>query len=397
MSRTSRQQSGLRTRPQLPELSARLCRAHGAVGHAVEMTTAAEARRDALAEQLLGSAIGALETLHVYLGRKLGLYDVLAQSAPVTADQLAERSGIHPRYAREWLEQQAVSGVLDVVDDTGEAQSRTFVMPPGVAEVVCQPDSPALVSPLAPMVVGIAEAMPAVLQAFRAGGGVAYADYGADIREGIADINRPGFVNSLASEWIPALTDIHERLQQPGSRVADLGCGTGVSTLAIASGYPRAEVHGLDMDAASIEVARQAADDAGQSQQVTFSCRDAADAELAGRYDLVTLFETLHDMAHPVAALSAARQMLAPGGAVLVGDEKVADVFTAPGDEMERFNYGWSALHCLAAAMTETDSAATGTVIRESTVRAYASQAGFSTCTVLPIEHDFWRFYRIDP
>jgi hypothetical protein len=95
------------------------------------MTIAAEARRDALAEQLFGSAI-ALETMHVYLGRTLGLYDVLAQSGPVTADQLAERSGIHPRYAREWLEQQAVSGVL--VDDTGEARSRTFVMPPGVAE-----------------------------------------------------------------------------------------------------------------------------------------------------------------------------------------------------------------------------------------------------------------------
>jgi len=107
------------------------------------MTTAAEARRDALAEQIFGSAIGALETLHVYLGRKLGLYDVLALSDPVTADQLAERAGIHHRYAREWLEQQAVSGVLDVVDDTGEATSRTFVMPPGVAEVVCRPDSAA--------------------------------------------------------------------------------------------------------------------------------------------------------------------------------------------------------------------------------------------------------------
>ncbi len=361
------------------------------------MTTAAEVRRDALAEQLFGSAIGALETLHVYLGRKLGLYDVLAQSGPVTADQLAERSGIHARYAREWLEQQAVSGVLDVVDDTSEARSRTFVMPPGVAEAVCRPDSATLVSPLASMVVGIAEAMPAVLQAFRAGGGVAYEDYGVDIREGIADINRPGFVNSLASEWIPALPDIHARLQQPGSRVADLGCGIGVSTLAIARGYPTAEVHGLDLDASSVEAARQAADDAGISARVSFSCRDAADPELAGRYDLVTLFETLHDMAHPVAALSAARRMLAPGGAVLVGDEKVAAAFTAPGDQMERFNYGWSALHCLAAAMTETDSAATGTVIRESTVRDYANGAGFSTCTVLPIEHDFWRFYRLDP
>jgi hypothetical protein len=89
--------------------------------------------------------------------------------------------------------------------------------------------------------------------------------------------------------------------------------------------------------------------------------------------------------------------MLTPDGAVLVGDEKVADRFGAPGDEMERFNYGWSAVHCLAAAMTEAGSAATGTVIREETVRGYADQAGFRSCTVLPVEHDFWRFYRLDP
>jgi hypothetical protein len=102
-------------------------------------------------------------------------------------------------------------------------------------------------------------------------------------------------------------------------------------------------------------------------------------------------------MAHPVQALAAARSMLTSEGAVLVGDEKVAARFAAPGDEMERFNYGWSAVHCLAAAMTEDDSAATGTVIREETVRAYATEAGFGSCTVLPIEHDFLRFYRLDP
>lgn len=285
------------------------------------MTPTAENRRDALAEQLFGSAIGALEILHVYVGRKLGLYEV-----------------------------------------------------PGVAEVVCDPDSLALVSPLAPMVVGISQAMPAVLEAFRTGAGVPYEDYGTDIREGIADINRPGFVNSLASDWIPAMPDIASRLGQPGARAADLGCGTGISTMALARGFPAAGVDGLDLDSASIDAATKAAAEAALGGRVTFACRDAADPELAGRYDLVTLFETLHDMAHPV-----------------------AETFTAPVDELDRFNYGWSAVHCLAAAMTEPDSAATGTVIRETTVRDYATQAGFSKCTVLPIEHDFWRFYRLDP
>lgn len=357
------------------------------------MTSSSDAddRRDAVADQVFSSVIGALETLHVYVGRALGLYEALDGAPAMTAADLAARTGTHPRYAREWLEQQATAGILDVEDETGDAGTRTFRMPDGVAEVVCRPESLALVAPLASMVMGVAQAMPSVLEAFRTGGGVPYDAYGEDIRRGIADINRPSFAHQLAG-WIPALPDLHERLTG-GGRVADLGCGEGASTLALARAYPSAEVLGLDLDPASIESARRAAG----ALDVTFECRDAADPDLAGSFDLVTLFETLHDMAHPVQALTAARLMLAPEGAVLVGDEKVADQFTAPGDEMERFNYGWSAVHCLAAAMTEPDSAATGTVIRAGTVRAYAEQAGFAGCTVLPIEHDFWRFYRLDP
>jgi 2-polyprenyl-3-methyl-5-hydroxy-6-metoxy-1,4-benzoquinol methylase len=129
---------------------------------------------------------------------------------------------------------------------------------------------------------------------------------------------------------------------------------------------------------------------------VNFACRDGADPALAGRYDLVTLFETLHDMAHPVDVLRAARQLLTPGGAVLVADELVAETFVAPGDDLDRFNYGWSALHCLPVAMVEADAAGTGTVIRPDTVRRYAHDAGFTTVTILPVRHDIWRFYRLD-
>jgi hypothetical protein len=126
---------------------------------------------------------------------------------------------------------------------------------------------------------------------------------------------------------------------------------------------------------------------------VRFECRDAGDPAVPGQYDLVTFFETLHDLADPVKALRAAAALLATGGAVLIGDEKVAETFTAPGDELERFNYGWSALHCLPTSLTEPTSVGTGTVIRPDTVRRFAREACFSAVTVLPIEHDFWRFY----
>ena len=124
---------------------------------------------------------------------------------------------------------------------------------------------------------------------------------------------------------------------------------------------------------------------------------DASGPGLEGGYDLVTIFEALHDMNHPVAALEAARAALAPGGCVVVGDERVAERFDAPGDEIERFNYGWSVLHCLPVGTTEEGAAGTGTVIRPDTVRAYAAEAGFARVDVLPVEHDFWRFYRLVP
>jgi 2-polyprenyl-3-methyl-5-hydroxy-6-metoxy-1,4-benzoquinol methylase len=364
--------------------------------------SASAERRDALVEQLFHASTGALELMHVYLGDRLGLYAALAQVDDVSPAELARGAGISERYAREWLEQQAVAGMLDVASDDGDGQSRRYRLPPGAADVLCTADSLYLLAPLGAMVAGIGQALPQVVQAFRSGGGVPYAAYGAEIRDGIARLNRPMFVNQLATEWIPAMPDIDARLRRedPPGRVADLGCGSGWSAIALARGYPAARVDGIDSDEASIEDAKRNVAAAAVADRVTLTVRDAADAGTeAGadvRYDLVTLFETLHDMAHPVAALRTARDLLAPGGAVLVADERVGEAFTAPGDELERFNYGWSALHCLAAALVEPDSAGTGTVIRPDTVRRYAHEAGFREVTVLPIEHDFWRFYRLD-
>jgi ubiquinone/menaquinone biosynthesis C-methylase UbiE len=227
---------------------------------------------------------------------------------------------------------------------------------------------------------------------------VPYEAYGPDVRTGIADMNRPMFLGQLATEWIPALPDIEARLRraEPPARVADLGCGSGWSAIAVARAFPEASVDGIDMDQASIAQARRNAEQEGVQDRVSFTQAPASRA-LAGRYDLITLFETLHDMADPVDVLRSAREALADGGAVLVGDERVGETFTAPGDELDRFNYGWSALHCLPAARLSPDVEGTGTVMRPDTLRRYAQDAGFRSTTVLPVEHEFWRFYRLDP
>ena len=361
-----------------------------------DLTSGQEAERDALVGRLFSSTLGALELFHVYLGVRLGLYRALATSGPLTAAGLAAVAGIDQRNAREWLEQEAVAGIVTVEPGDGGVEGRRYSLPRAHAEVLDNPDSVSFMGPVGHAMVAIGSAMPLVLEAFRAGKGVPYEAYGADMREAISSLNRPAFLNLLGNYWFPAISDVDQRLRaEPPARVADVGCGTGWSSIAIATAYPLVRVDGFDLDSASIEDARRNASARGVADRVTFEVRDAADPRLAGAYDLVTAFETVHDMSNPVGALRAMRALVREGGAVVVMDEKAAEEFTAPGDELERFLYGWSAVHCLQVGMVESPSAATGTVMRPSRLREYAREAGFSEVEILPVENDSWRFYRL--
>ena len=329
----------------------------------------------------------------VYVGDRLGLYRALHERGASSPDDLAATTGLNARYLREWLEQQAVTGIVDV-DEAG-----AFSLPPEHAEVFVDGDSLNAMAPFLRMMVGMARPMPAVLEAFRDGGGVPYADFDADFVEGQGDANRVQFVNLLGQSWLPAIPDVDARLRaDPPARVADVACGVGWSTLSIARAYPKAEVHGFDLDGESIRLARANLAEAGDGldDRVRFEVRDAASLEPAA-YDLVTVFEAVHDLSRPVEVLRALRGSLAAGGTLLIADERAADRFEAPGDELERVFYVWSVMHCLPVGMAEQPSAGTGTAMRTDTLRAYAEEAGFSQVDVLPIEHDFWRFYRLTP
>jgi 2-polyprenyl-3-methyl-5-hydroxy-6-metoxy-1,4-benzoquinol methylase len=354
-------------------------------------------RRDVLAERLFESTIGALELFSVHLGWRLGLYEALREAASLSAAELAQRAVIHERYAREWCEQQSVAGFLEVEDDTQPAESRRYRLPAEHADVLADPEHPAHVAPFAPMVVGIAGALPRVLEAYRSGDGVPYERYGTDFRDGQGLINRPAFSGEMAG-WLAASAAIHERLSSDTpARVADIGCGQGYSTVAIARSYANLAVDGFDLDEASIADARRHAAGTEVAGRVSFAIRDGAELSRSGPYDLVCIFEALHDMSRPVEALAAARAALAPGGSLLVVDERVADTFSAPGDAVERIMYGWSVVHCLPVALAEQPSAALGTVLREGTLRRLADEAGFREVEVLPVENEFFRFYRLVP
>jgi SAM-dependent methyltransferase len=352
---------------------------------------------DALAERLFRATIDTLEIASVHLGGRLGFYRALADGGEATAGELAARTGTAERYVREWLEQQAVAGFLTVDDHNAEAGHRRYRLPTAYRPIFVDEDDLSYLTPLATLAIGVCGPLEALLQAYRTGGGVPYEDYGADLREAIGAINRPQFHN-LVADWLAAIPEVDNRLRaNPPARVADVGCGTAQSSIAIARAFPEVTVDAIDVDAASIESARTAVAAAGLADRVRPAVHDASEPELGGRYDLVTIFEALHDMNHPVEALRAVRTSLADGGSVVIADERVAEQFTAPADEIERFNYGWSIMHCLPVGMLDTDSAGTGTVIRPSTVRDYATAAGFNGVEVLPIEHDFWRFYRLEP
>jgi SAM-dependent methyltransferase len=358
-----------------------------------------ETQVGALAERLFFGGIGALEALTIELGSRLGLYKLLYEQGPSTVADIARGAGIHPRYAQEWLEQQAIAELIVVDDVTRAADERRYSISDAQAAVLVDETSLAYLEPIGRFLVSFVSAIPKVVDAYRSGGGVSFGEYGTEMREAQAAFNRPAFQSLLASDWLANGTpDVHERLATGDDvKVLDVGCGVGWSTIALAQAYPRATFVGVDADVPSIEQARVNAKEAGLDDRVSFIAGDAADAGFLHQFDAVFVLEALHDLSRPVDVLRAVRAACTDGGTVIIMDERVADAFGAIGDPVERFMYGASVLHCLPAGMAEQPSAGTGTVMRVDTLREYAGNAGFRSVDVLPIEHDFFRFYRLQP
>jgi 2-polyprenyl-3-methyl-5-hydroxy-6-metoxy-1,4-benzoquinol methylase len=348
------------------------------------------ASADALAERIFSAAVASFDLAGIYLGDRLGYFRSLVEDGPATPAELAERTETDARYAREWLEQQAVSGILEV-----DAEHR-FRLPAEYAAVLVDHDSLSYMAPLSRMITAAMGRLPMLVDAYRTGDGLGWEHYGTDMREGQATFNRPAFTHLLPKEWLPSVPDLHDRLHaDPAARVADIGCGEGWSTLAMARAYPKAEFVGIDLDAPSIEAAVGHAAVAGMDGRLAFQHGDAESLE--GTFDAAIIIEAVHDMANPVSVLDAVRRTLADDGSLIVVDERVAEEFRAPGDDVERFMYGWSITTCLPDGRSRQPSAATGTVMRPETLRTYATEAGFRSVEILPIENDFFRFYQLRP
>ena len=356
----------------------------------------ADAAADAFAERLFSAALGGQLLQSLYLGEKLGFYRALADDGPATPAELARSTGTHERYAREWLEHQAICAVLDVDDQHAPPGERRYTLGEGHAEVLTHELSLRYLTPVVVAVAGLGTHLGSLVDAYRTGGGVSWQQLGDDAREGQAALNRPLFLGPLGRELLPSVPAIDARLRA-GGLVADVGCGFGWSSIGIALAYPEVTVDGFDVDAPSIEGARRNAAEAGVADRVRFHLVDAAQqpASTEGRYDLVTAFECIHDLPDPVGVLATMRRMAGPDGVVLVMDERGDEAFSAPGDEVQQFLYGFSITVCLPDGMSaprfgrHRHRDAAGDPAR------VCDRGRLHGIEVLPIEHDFFRFYRL--
>src|SRR5436305_3527589 len=241
-----------------------------------------------LAGRLFGAAVGALELCGVYVGIRLDLYRTLADG-PLSAAELAARTGCAERYLREWLQHQAVAGLLTA--DGADPTTARFALADGVTDVLVDETGPAYLGGLPRALAAVGRVLPALVDAYRTGAPVPYAAYGPDAVSAQCALNRPAFVNSLAAEWLPQIPDVYARLSDAGrpARVGDFGCGPGWSAIELAKAFRHLRVDGLDNDDASIAAARRNAVAHGVADRVTMEVRDLGDAtaDWTPRYDVV--------------------------------------------------------------------------------------------------------------
>ena len=312
-----------------------------------------------------------LNTALVVMGDRLGLYRAMAGAGPLTPAELAERTGTAERYVREWLNAQAAGGYVDYDPD-----SSRYSLSPEHAMALTDESSPAYLPGFFQIAFGSVVDSPRITEAARTGAGVGWHAHGQDVFDGCERFFRPGYNANLLTAWLPALDGVVAKLEQ-GATVADVGCGHGASTILMAEAFPNSTFTGSDYHDGSIETARQRAAEAGVGDRTRFEVAPAASYPGTG-YDLVTMFDCLHDMGDPAGAARHVRQSIAPDGTWLIVEPAAGDRVEDNLNPVGRAYYGFSTLLCTPASLSQEVGLALGAQAGESRIRDIVTSAGFT-------------------
>jgi 2-polyprenyl-3-methyl-5-hydroxy-6-metoxy-1,4-benzoquinol methylase len=353
------------------------------------MTTATSAPTH---EEVMGFAFKVVNELgaamaapHVYIGDQLGIFKTLAESGPVTVDQLATKTGYQERYLREWAAAMAASGYLEY-----DPAARTFTLPPAHAMVLANDDSPVFVGGFAQMLPDHYKVIPGIMKAFRQGGGVPYSDFTDDTFIGTERFFRPGYINFLVETWLPG-AGVVDKLEQ-GAKVADVGCGRGQALCTMAKAFPNSQFFGFDNHKPGIEGARKNAEKLGVAQNTKFEVRGSTDLPQTGDFDLVCTLDALHDMVDPHGAGRSIYGALKPGGTWFIIEPNVSDNLEENLNPVGRVFYSVSMLQCMTASLAHGGTGY-GACMGPAKIRKVAEEAGFKSFEKLAIDNPFNQFF----
>jgi 2-polyprenyl-3-methyl-5-hydroxy-6-metoxy-1,4-benzoquinol methylase len=330
-----------------------------------------ESKLHAFMSKAVADMGAAMHAVLILMGDRLGLYKAMANSQPVTSQQLAERTNLHERYVREWLNANAASGYISY-----DSSTKSYLLPPEQALALAVENSPVFLPGAFQILSACYHDAPKIEAAFRTGEGVGWHEHHHDLFHGTERFFRPNYNANLISSWIPSLDGVAEKLKQ-GAKVADVGCGLGASTILMAQAFPQSEFHGFDYHGGSIELARQAAEKAGVAGRIRFET--AAAKSFPGKdYDLIAFFDCLHDMGDPAGAAKHVRQALKPEGTWMIVEPYAEDSPEANHNPIGRMFYSASTMVCVPASMAQEVGAALGAQAGEQNIRSVISAGGFT-------------------
>jgi SAM-dependent methyltransferase len=321
--------------------------------------------------QVVGELGATVNAGLIVIGDRLGLYKAMAASGPITAPELAEKTGTAERYVREWLNAQAAGGFVEY-----DPETQRYLLPPEQAMALANEDSPAFVCGAFELATATLRSEAHIEASFRTGAGFGWHQHDIGVSTGCERFFRPGYNANLVSSWLPALDGVEGKLGV-GAKVADVGCGLGASTRLMAQAYPRSKFTGFDYHPESIELARSKAKEAGLQDRAKFEVAPASAFPGSG-YDLIAMFDCLHDMGDPVGAARHVRQALAPDGTWLIVEPIAGDRVEQNLNPVGRAYYAFSTFLCTPNSLSQDVGLALGAQAGEARIRDVATAGGFT-------------------